>query len=99
MSNLNSELQQTINNLEKIRDSQDVPSNDLLASLDMLYEQQINLSEIAIQQSTDEYAKVTEAMKDASKKTKEAINDLAKLENVISDIAKVIANITKLVAV
>ena len=98
MSSLGKELQETIRNLEKIRDSQSPPSDDVLAKLDMLYEQQIDLINAAIMRSTVEYTKATEAMTEAAKKTKEAIDDLAKLEKSIEKVASAIGAVVKLLA-
>ena len=98
MSSLGKELQQTIRNLEKIRDSQNPPSDDVLANLDTLYEQQIDLIDAAIQKSTDEYVKATEIMGEAAQKTKEAIDDLAKLEKSIEKVANAISKVTELLS-
>jgi len=68
MVSLEKELQETIRNLEKIRDSQRPPSDDVLSALDKLYEQQIDLIDAAITKSTDEYTKATSAMNEAAKR-------------------------------
>ena len=98
MSNLGKELQETIYNLEKIRDLQKPPSDDVLAQLDKLYEQQIDLIDAAIKKSTDEYVKATNAMNEAAKKTKEAIDDLDKLEKAVEKIAGAIGKVTELLS-
>lgn len=98
MAMLGKELQDTIRNLEKIRDSQDSPSDELLARLDTLYGQQIDLIDAAIKKNTEEYKKATEAMKEAAKKTKEAIDDLAKLEQSIEKVANAIGKVTELLS-
>ena len=48
MSSLGKELQQTILNLEKLRDAQHPPSDDILAKLDKLYHQEIELIDAAV---------------------------------------------------
>lgn len=98
MSNLGKELQQTVRNLETIRDSQTPPSNDVLAKLDQLYEQQIDLISAAINKATEEYKSAAKSMKEAAKKTKEAIDDLAKLEKAIEKVANAIGTVTDLIA-
>jgi phage-related minor tail protein len=98
MSSLGKELQQTIRNLEKIRDSKSPPSDDVLTKLDKLYEQQIDLIDAAINKATNEYAKATTAMEEAAKKTKEAIDDLTKLEKSIEKVAHAIDMVTDLLS-
>ena len=98
MSTLGKELQQTIRNLENIRDLQKPPSNDVLAKLDTLYAQQIDLIDAAIQKATAKYINATEAMNAAAKKTQEAIDDLAKLEQAIEKVANAIGKVTELLA-
>ena len=98
MSTLGKELQQTIRNLENIRDLQKPPSNDVLAKLDTLYAQQIDLIDAAIQKGTAKYINATEAMNAAAKKTQEAIDDLAKLEQAIEKVANAIGKVTELLA-
>ncbi|MDR4499108.1 MAG: hypothetical protein MRK02_14500 [Candidatus Scalindua sp.] len=98
MSSLGKELQETIRNLEKIRDSQSAPSDDVLSKLDKLYAQQIDLIDAEIKKSTAEYSKATKAMKGAAKKTKEAIDDLAKLEKAIEKVADAIGMVTELLS-
>lgn len=98
MSSLGKELQQTIRNLEQIRDSQNPPSDDVLAKLDTLYDLQIDLIDAAIQQATDEYANATKALNEAAGKTKEAIDNLAKLEKAIGKIANAINKVKELLA-
>ena len=98
MLRLGKELQETIRNLEKIRNSQKPPSDDVVAQLDNLYEQQIDLIDAAINKATDEYVKATDAMNEAAKKTKEAIANLAKLEEAIKKVADAVGLVTKLLA-
>lgn len=98
MTTLGKELQNTIRNIEAIVDSQDDPSNETLTSLDALYDQQIDLIDAAIQNNTEEYKIATTSMKEAAKKTKEAINDLGKLEKSIETVAKAIGKVTKLLS-
>lgn len=96
MPTLGEALQQTIRNLEKIRDLQKPPSNDVLAKLDTLYAQQIDLIDSAIQQATAEYVNATKSMNEAAKKTQEAIADLAKLEQAIGKVANAIGKVVLL---
>lgn len=91
-------IQQTIRNLEKIRDLQKTPSDDVLDKLDTLYAQQIDLIDAAIQKSTEEYVNATKSMAEAAKKTQEAINDLAKLEQAIEKVANAIGKVIVLLA-
>ena len=98
MSSLGKELQETIRNLENIRDSQNPPSDDVLANLDTLYGQQIDLIDATIKKSTNEYVKATKAMSEAAKKTKEAIDDLAKLEKAIEKVAGAMGMVTDLLS-
>ena len=98
MASLGNELQQTIRNLEKLRDSQDPPSNDVIEKLDVLYDQQIDLIEAAINKNTEKYQKATASMQEAAKKTKEAIDDLANLAHAIGKVANAIGKVTELLA-
>jgi hypothetical protein len=98
MPSLGEALQQTIRNLEKLRDLQKPPSGDLLASLDKLYEQQIALIDAAIQKATDKYVTAAASMDEAARKTQEAINSLAKLDQAIGKVADAIGKVTILLA-
>ena len=98
MSSLGEELQQTIQNLVKIRDSQKPPSDDVLALLDQLYEKQLELIDAAINSATEKYKSAVKEMKEAAKKTKEAIDGLAKLEQAVDKVAAAIGTVTKLLA-
>ena len=95
---LGAELQQTIRNLEKIRDAQKPPHDDVLVKLDALYEQQIDLIDASIQKTTPEYINAAASMSDAAKKTQEAIADLAKLDQAIQKVADAIGKVTTLLA-
>jgi Na+/phosphate symporter len=95
---LGAELQQTIRNLEKIRDAQKPPHDDVLAKLDSLYEQQIDLIDAAIQKATPEYMKAAMSMAEAAKKTQEAMGNVAKLDQAIKKVADAIGKITILLA-
>lgn len=90
------ELHQTISNLLKIRDLQHPPTDAVLDILKALYAKQIELIDAAIKQDTVEYIKATEAMNEAAKKTQEAINDLAKLEQAIEKVANAIGIVADL---
>lgn len=98
MTSLGKELQQTIRNLEKIRDLQKPSSADVLAKLDTLYAQQIDLIDAAIQKATAKYENATASMSEAAKKTQEAINDLTKLEQAIGKVANAIGKVSVLLA-
>lgn len=98
MISLGKELQGTIRNLEKVRASQAHPSDDVLKKLDTLYEQQIGLIDAAINKNTEKYKKAAAAMQEAAKKTKKAIDDLAKLEQAIEKVADAIGKVTGLLA-
>ena len=96
MSNLGKELSKTIQNLEKIRDSQNPPGNNILHALDKLYEQQIDLINAAINTATVEYTNAANSMKEAADKTKGAIDDLAKLEQVLDKVGDAIKKVATL---
>jgi len=98
MLSLGKELQETIRNLEELRDSQDPPSDDVLENLDILYGQQIDLIDAAINQNTEKYKEAATAMQEAARKTKKAIDDLAKLEHAIEKVADAIGKVTELLA-
>jgi chromosome segregation ATPase len=95
MSKLMEELENTIQNLEGIRDSQDAPPDELLKQLDALYEQKIMLITAAINENTQQYAAALDAMTQAAKTTKTAIADLAKLEESIGKVATAIAKVSE----
>ena len=98
MTSLGKELQQTIRNLEKLRESQNPPPDDVIVKLDVLYDQQIDLIDAAINKNTEKYKKVTTSMQEAANKTKETIDDLAKLEQAIEKVANAISKVTELLA-
>lgn len=98
MVTLGTELVKTISNLEKIRDLQNPTSNDVLAKLDALYSQQIDLIDAAIIKATTNYVNATNSMNEAAKKTQEAINDLAKLDKAIKKVATAISKVSVLLA-
>ncbi len=90
MNKLGRELRETIRNLEKIRDSQHPPSDEIIEKIDLLYEVQSDLVDAAVNRNTQEYKQATGAMKEAAEKAKESIDDLAKLEKSIEKVAKAI---------
>lgn len=98
MATLEEQLQQTINNLEKIRDSKKPPPDDVLASLDTLYQQQLDLIGAAITEATKGYADTTAAMTAAAVETEKAIDDLAKLAQSIEKVAAAISAVAGLLA-
>lgn len=98
MASLGKELQETIRNLEKIRDSQKRPSDELLDILDALYEQQIQLIDAAVNNATPQYKSATRAMKAAAKKTKQTLDDIKLLDQSIKKIARAIGKVTDLLA-
>lgn len=93
---LGKELHQTIRNLESLRDSQDPPSDAIIEKLDTLYGQQIDLIDVAINTSTEKYKKAAASMQEAAKQTKEAVSDLAKLEQAIEKVEGAIGKATEL---
>jgi hypothetical protein len=98
MSNLGKELQQTILNLERLRDVQHPPSDDILAKLDILYQQEIELIGATVNSNSVRYKIATKAMTEAAKKTKEAIDDLASLDQVIGKVSNAIEIVTELLS-
>lgn len=98
MPTLAEALQQTITNLEKIRDSQKPPSDELLTKLDTLFSQQEDLIGAAIEKATVEYASATTSMNEAATKTQEARDDLSKVDQAIEKVADAIGKVVKLLA-
>jgi len=98
MSGLGKEVHRTIRNLEALRDSQTPPSNDVIEKLDVLYGQQIELIDAAISKNTEKYRAATTSMKEAAKKTKQAIDDLAKFEQAIEKVANASGKVSELLA-
>lgn len=98
MSTLGNEFQKTVFNLEAIRDSQELPSFDVLEKLDELYAQQIDLIDAAIKHDTEEYISATISMGKAAEITQEAIDNLAKLEKAIKQVANAIGKVGLLLA-
>ncbi len=96
MLNLGKAFQETIRNLEILRDSQNPPNEDVVANLDKLYEQQIDLINAAINSATKRYQQAARGMRKAARETKKAIEDLAKLEQGIEKVAAAIAKVAKL---
>lgn len=98
MASLGKELQQTILNLEKLRDAQHPPSDDILAMLDKLYQQEIDLIDAAVNSNSVRYKIAAKAMTEAAKKTKEAIADLTTLEQAIGKVTNAIGMVTELLS-
>lgn len=97
MSNLGKSLYETIQHLEQLRDSGTESTDEIVKTLDVLYEQQIALSEAAINENTEKYKQATAAMNEAAKQTQEALKDLTKIEKVLKKVAKVIDKIADVV--
>ena len=98
MANLGRDLRDTIRNLENIRDKQKPPGKEILAQIDTLYGQQIELVNAAINNATVEYAAAAKAMKKAANQTKKAIDDLTKVEETTAKVANAIKKVANLLA-
>ncbi|MCU7934276.1 MAG: hypothetical protein KZQ99_05265 [Candidatus Thiodiazotropha sp. (ex Dulcina madagascariensis)] len=98
MASLGKALHDTIRNLEKMRDSQDPPSDEILAKLDTLYEQQIDLIDAAIKKNSKAYKRAVNTMKKAAERTQEAVDDLAKVEQSLDKVSNAIGKVTELLS-
>lgn len=98
MANLGKDLRDTIRNLENIRDKQKPPGSEILAQIDTLYGQQIELVNAAINNATVEYAVAAKAMEEAATEAKKAIDDLTKVEETIAIVANAIKKVAHLLA-
>lgn len=96
MTTLGKELIATIKHLEALRDQSEQPSAAVTAQLDLLYDQQIDLIDAAIDKNTQNYINATAAMRQAAKATREARSELATLEQSIDKVSAAIAKVTKL---
>lgn len=96
MSELSKALDETIQNLEKIRDTNTPPSDALLTQLDVLYGQQLQLIQIEINSTTPEYLSATNAMSEAANQTQQALNDISNLEHTIDKVATAVSKVSKL---
>ena len=98
MASLGKELKETIHNLEKIRDSQNPPAEEVLQQLESLYAQMIDLIDAAINKNNQEYQKAATAMQEAASSTRQAVEDLSKLEQSIAKVANAIDKVAGLLA-
>lgn len=90
MAGLGIALDETIRNLEAIRDKGDHPSPEVVEKIDKLYNLRIDLVEAAVNRATPQYANVTHALQVAAVKTKAALDGLDTLEKGLSAVAKAI---------
>lgn len=97
MPDLGKELQNLIRNMEKLRDLQQPPDDRVLELLDRLCQQKLDLVKARIDAATAGYHNVFEALKEAAAVTREAVADLAKLEDALRKIAKVAGKIADLI--
>jgi len=93
MEELAKKLQETIDNLEKLRDSQPSVDSDVIKKLDQLYQTQLELISAAINADTAKYAEVIEALQKAATETEQAVNDLTNVENAIGKVANAIGKV------
>ncbi|MBN1780435.1 hypothetical protein JW948_04865 [bacterium] len=96
MTKLRDAVDETIENLEKIRDAQNPPDNEVLIRLDALYEQKIRLLEVHINEATDDYKKALKSLNSAAKSTKKAIKDLSRLQEALKKVATALDKMTRL---
>jgi hypothetical protein len=87
-----------IRDLEKLRDSQVPPDERVLGFLDSLYEQENRLIGAAIDAATPGYQQVAAALHEAADKTRDAVADLAKLEEALRNIARAVGKVADLIA-
>lgn len=98
MASIAASLQELIDVLENIRDSQNSPPDEIFEKLDHLYSLQIKLEGASIDEATTEYKDLTSAMQDAVEKSQEAIKDLSKLTTTLATISSAIGKLAKLLA-
>ena len=87
MTDLLAELEQTLAQLEIIRDSVAVPDAQLIRQISDLYDQQQRLLESEISAQTSQYQQAAQAMKEEAAKARseaEAISDVAGLINTVA---------------
>lgn len=97
MTRLADALDDAIEKLEILVDSQKPAPKKAVSSLKKLYSQRRDLIESSINNATEEYRQATLALKEAAVQTQKAINDLAKLEDAIEKIGSAIAKIGALI--
>lgn len=98
MTEIITNLQKTINNLEKIRDSQNCPNKSITAQLDKLYQQKLDLIAAEIATDTEKYKSVAALMEEAAKVTKEAIDKIEKVDKALEKVADATGKIAPLIA-
>lgn len=98
MSDLSGILRDMIRDLEQLRDSHNPPDERILDFLDSIYEQQNRLIGAAIDAATPKYQQVVASLREAAEKTRDAVKDLAKLEEALQKIARAVGKIADLVA-
>lgn len=98
MANLGLQLRETIWNLEELRDRQNPPSADLIAQIDALYDQLIDLVNGNVNSASKEYEKAAKAMEEAATRTRKAVKGLARAEDTLESVAKAIEKVAALLA-
>ncbi|MGE5620977.1 MAG: hypothetical protein ACM3U0_00255 [archaeon] len=98
MTELITNLQKTINNLEKLRDSQDCPPKGIILQLDKLYQQKLELIRAEIASEIEKYRSASASMEEAAKITKEAIDKIEKVDKAIEKVAEATGKIAPLIA-
>lgn len=98
MTNLITNLQKTIDNLVKIRDSQDCPNKTITAQLDKLYQQKLDLIDAEMASDTEKYKSAETSMEEAAKITKEAIGNIEKFDQAIEKVTDAAGKIAPLIA-
>lgn len=98
MADLITNLQKTINNLEKLRDTQDCPPKGIILQLDKLYQQKLELIGAEIASETEKYISAASSMEEAAKITKEAIDKIEKVDKAIEKVAEATGKIAPLVS-
>lgn len=98
MTDLIMNLQKTIDNLEKLRDSLDCPPKGIIVQLDKLYQQKLELIGAEIAAETEKYKNAASSMEDSAKITKEAIDNIEKVDKAITKVAEATGKIAPLIA-
>jgi hypothetical protein len=98
MPDLGDELKSMIREMEKLRDSRQPPDDRIVELLDRLYQQKLDLIRARIDSATVKYQHALDALNEAVAGTRDAIQDLAKLEEALRKIAKAVGRLADLIA-
>jgi hypothetical protein len=92
------DIDNTITNLEKIRDAKNPPSQDVLDQIDELNDLAVKYAAAQIDQATAQYTAMANSFSTAAQATLNATNDLSKVADAVSKAASAIKLLTEILS-